>query len=293
MSKLCVLLLVMSCGLQAANEVVVDILKSENFTSRYNEILNGRSALAVEEFTPLSAGSHLEIVEMILLQQALYLGGETRPVKFKGTESHNLNEYTDLISGDVLTLGRTLWFEDTIDFLGSLYVSEAVIPYGQYEAGFYVAKDNLAAQSMTIADLHKLKVVANPRWKADWRALKNTPVIINNFIGPWENMLAMVDAKIVDAMLVNFSVSPDLILRFAGKEFVPIPNLKVMLPDSRHFVVSKQHPEGKLIFEALEKGLVELNEQDKIARFYQQAGFINPQVKEWQLVNQAMVVVDD
>ena len=46
------------------------------------QFLNGRDALSITDFTANTHGSHLEIVEMILLQQALYLGGETRPVEF-------------------------------------------------------------------------------------------------------------------------------------------------------------------------------------------------------------------
>ena len=284
-----VLLVFCSSTTYAHNQLVVDIMSSENFSQRYSEFLDGRSPLDVQDFHPTTKGSHIEIIEMVLLQQALFLGGETREVVFNPKPSVNIIEFSDMIAGDSLILARSVWHEDIINYRGSLFVSEAVVEFGDYEAGLYVAKRNVALQNLPKEQLDQLTVVANPRWRVDWRALNNTPINIVSFIGPWETMLNMVETDIVDAMLVNFSVSEDLLLTFEGREYVPIQNLKMMLPDSRHFIVSKRHPQGEQIFAALNRGLKILKKRGVLRKALVQSGFINHLVSDWQFINEEML----
>jgi len=269
--------------------LVVDIIHSENFTQRYYQFLNGRSPYEIKDFHASTKGSHVEIIEMILLQQALKLGGIDRPIIFNPKPSINILEYSDLIAGDSLVLARSVWHEDILNYRGSLFVSEPIVEFGEYEAGLYVAKRNVHLHNLNKQHLDKLTVVANPRWKVDWRALHNTDLNIVSFIGPWETMLEMVETNVVDAMLINFSVSSTLELNFENRLYVPVNNLKVFLPDSRHFVVSKRHPEGRAVFEALNKGLEILRSNGTIEKALKQSGFINEKVMDWQTINIQML----
>lgn len=266
-------------------------MNSENFSDRYQEFLAGRSPLDVSEFTGSTKGSHIEIIEMVLLQQALHLGGLKDEVVFMPKPTVNILEYSDLISGDSLALARTVWHEDVLEYKGSLYVSDALIENGEYEAGLYVTKANIPLHAFPLARFNELTVVANPRWKADWHALQNTDVNMVSFIGPWETMLEMVESNVVDAMLINFSVSESLVLNFEGREYVPINNLKMFLPDSRHFVVSKRHPRGEAFFKALNKGMSILRARGVIKKALTQSGFINQKVADWKVVNKQMLPV--
>ena len=284
------LFMLFSSSVAAKPALVIDILSNENFSERYSAFLNGRDVLSITDFTANTDGSHLEIVEMILLQQALYLGGETRPVEFRAQPWAANTEFDALIDGTSLMLARSMWHEDILNYRGSLYVSDAVIEFGQYEAGLYVSADNLQAQQLQLSQLNKLTVVVNPRWHVDWRALINTPMSAISYIGPWEEMLAMVKANVVDAMMINFSVGANLDLNYEGHLFTPIKNVKVVLPDTRHFVVSKNHPQGKEVAQALFTGLNVLRQRGIINKAFQQSGFINQQVKDWQVVNQQMIV---
>ncbi|WP_419148269.1 hypothetical protein [Pseudoalteromonas 'SMAR'] len=274
----------------ANNQLVVDIISSENFSQRYQQFLNGKHVLDVDTFYPSTKGSHIEIVEMVLLQQALFLGGETREVVFRPKPATNILEFSDLLSGDSLILARSVWHENIVDFRGSVYISEPVVEFGDYEAGLYVSEDNVAAQQTPFSQLKQLSVVSNPRWQVDWRALLNTELNLVSFIGPWETMLTMVENELVDAMLVNFSVSDELTLNYADKSYVPINGIKVVLPDSRHFVVSKNHPEGAAVFAALNRGLATLRQRGVLKKALVQSGFINPQVANWQVANHSMLV---
>ncbi|MEW6994957.1 hypothetical protein AADZ84_11890 [Colwelliaceae bacterium MEBiC 14330] len=285
-----ILIILYTSNSAAADSLKAVVLKNENFQQRYLEILDGKSPLEIEKFVPKSHGSHLEIVEMIILQQALHYGGFTENILFEPDEVANLGEITAIIDGSILMYGRSMWLQTSVDYQGSLYISEPVINYGEFEAGLYVNSENKHLLNTPIGELDKLKVVANPRWLADWRALLNSPMTIVHFIGPWENMLAMVDANIVDVMLINFSVSQNLELNFMGKKYQPINNVKVILPDSRHFVVSKNHPRGKEVFTALQKGLKIMRRSGKLSSLYQQAGVLNYRVKDWPIINKDMLV---
>lgn len=92
-----------------SNQLVVDIISSENFSQRYEHFLAGRDVLDVDSFFPTTKGSHIEIIEMVLLQQALFLGGETRKVVFNPKPSVNILEFSDLIAGESLILARSVW----------------------------------------------------------------------------------------------------------------------------------------------------------------------------------------
>ncbi|MBR8842035.1 MULTISPECIES: hypothetical protein [Pseudoalteromonas] len=276
-----------------SNQLVVDIISSENFSQRYEHFLAGRDVLDVDSFFPTTKGSHIEIIEMVLLQQALFLGGETRKVVFNPKPSVNILEFSDLIAGESLILARSVWHENIVDYRGSLFISDPLVEVGDYEAGLYVTKRNVALQQTPLSQLRQLNVVSNPQWAVDWRALMNTDLHMVSFIGPWETMLAMVESDVVDTMLINFSVSDSLTLNFEGKEYVPIENIKVVLPDSRHFVVSKNHPEGVQIFAALNRGLKILKRRGVIKRALTESGFINKKVANWQVANAEMLVGGD
>ncbi|GEK11006.1 hypothetical protein [Pseudoalteromonas peptidolytica] len=276
-----------------SNQLVVDIISSENFSQRYEDFLAGRHVLDVDTFHPTTKGSHIEIIEMVLLQQALFLGGETRQVVFNPKPSVNILEFSDLIAGESLILARSVWHESIVDYRGALFISEPIVEVGEYEAGLYVTKRNVALQQTPLSQLRQLDVVSNPRWAVDWRALMNTDLHMVSFIGPWETMLEMVESNVVDTMLINFSVSDSLVLTFEGKEYVPIEDIKVVLPDSRHFVVSKNHPEGEQIFAALNRGLHVLKQRGIIKRALTESGFINKRVANWQVANAKMVVEVD
>lgn len=286
---MCILLFIP--GHIQANTLKAAVLKNENFQKRYNEVLGSLSPLEIENFKPTSDGSHLEIIEMIILQQALHLGGLKEPIIFEPHDMANLGEIAPIVDGTILMFGRSMWLQTSVDYQGSLYISEPVIKYGEFEAGLYYNIANKDLKDIKIDALSEFKIVANPRWLADWRALLNSPMTMVNFIGPWENMIAMLDANIVDLMLVNFSVSNDLNMIFKDKLYQPINNLKIVLPDSRHFVVSKRHPRGKEVFEALQKGLTIMQKLGKIRKLYEQAGVINSKVKNWDIINKQMLVL--
>ncbi|WP_432454563.1 MULTISPECIES: hypothetical protein [unclassified Agarivorans] len=50
-------------------------------------------------------------------------------------------------------------------------------------------------------------------------------------------------------------------------------------------MVSKQHPQGKVVFTALQKGLGELRQQGLISRALKECGMIYQRVSNWKVTN--------
>ena len=77
------------------------------------------------------------------------------------------------------------------------------------------------------------------------------------------------------------------------------PNTGVELPDdlavvegvtiglegARHFMVSKLHRDGHLVFKALERGLDVLKAKGAFRKAYIECGFINPLLESWTRLN--------
>ena len=59
-------------------------------------------------------------------------------------------------------------------------------------------------------------------------------------------------------------------------EVKAVPGIALTFNDSRHFVVSKNHPDGRAAFDALQKGLSILASKNRIKQAYIEAGFIPP-----------------
>ncbi len=286
---LIVLCLIFTSSSLAESPIIkADIIEDDSFLARYLQVLRGRQAAEISDFTPISEGSHRELVEMVLIEQALHLGGESRPVQFIKRAERTIHDITPLITGEALMLGNSMWLENIADARGSVYISDPVIEYGEYVAGLYVSVDNKRLLNAKYADLTNITVVTNGLWRADWRALQNTPVKILNYLGSWQDMISLVRVGLVDAMLINFSVGETLELEYQGHKYRPIPNMKVILPDTRHFVVSKNHPDGARVFKALNKGLAKLKAKGRIRKFYQQGNFFNYRVADWQVINTNM-----
>jgi hypothetical protein len=54
---------------------------------------------------------------------------------------------------------------------------------------------------------------------------------------------------------------------------VPVPNIGIELKDSRHFVISANHPLGKAALLAINIGLDKLRNEHKIKQAFTEAGF--------------------
>lgn len=266
-------------GTSVAAEVT--LLVPPDVLTDYQTWLAGRDPLTIRAFG--GPGARRDVVEVVLAQQALALGGEHGPVRFIVAPTYE-RILVELMAGNAAMLATSAWRSD-LAALREVAMSHAVIPEGGFTAGIYVMPTNTRALAAhTLADVRGLAFVSDPAWKADWATLQQLAPSRLESTPTWPAMVRMVAAGNVDALLAPFQATEDLALMAEGVRLVPIPNFTVGLLGSRHFAVSLKHDDGDRLAATLDRGLEQLMADGTVTRAYQEAGFLNPRVTQWQRV---------
>ncbi len=234
--------------------------------------------------------SHRDVVEFILVQQALTLGGSTLDFTFT-LGNYDARNIKLLQSGLLLISFDSLWLSHVSKLAEDVYISDPVIKRGEYYAGVFTSINNEKALSTkNLAGLRRLSIISNKNWPVDWKTLLEIAPKSITHDEEWLSMAKLVSLQWVDIMLAPFSNSPPFIYRDDGYEITAIDGIKVALNDSRHFVVSKKHPKGKETFIALQKGLTILRQRGAITKAFQQSGFFNEHVQNWSIINKDFII---
>ena len=109
----------------------------------YKRFLNGRNVSEITDFS----GEYIrrDVVDMILAQQALALGGFTKEFEYQ-TGNVNFRNTKLLEQGKLLLSMDSYWLEDAKAMSDSVYVSKALIKRGEYYAGVFYSPNNKKMQ---------------------------------------------------------------------------------------------------------------------------------------------------
>lgn len=243
-------------------------------------------------------GVRRDIIDYILLRQALHIGltlnqrtdVEVKEVSWYGSSYNRL--LSSLQFGQYTLYSHTVWREDFLPGSNSnpqfpeahknLYITSPTLKFGEFEAGLYMNPDN---PKMASFELSNMRAVSSRQWRPDWQALSQLPLKQLYSGVNFENMLKMVRSQRVDFTLIPFTREPDLSYSAIGIDLMPVHGVKVSLAGSRGWAISRSHPSGKIAYDAIERGLVELRKQGAIARAYTEAGFINSSTADWKILN--------
>jgi len=219
------------------------------------------------------------LAELVLLCSALKTGGLNPQLDFKSATDY-LRIINNSSDGQTIMPGFVIWRRDINSEL--FYISEPVLNKKEFTKGLYTAAKR--TDLLKIRDVAALKysVAANPNWEhdnAEIDCLGLKPVT-----GPFNpiSMARMVAAERADFLLYPFFKTNDLNGVLDDVKLAPVPGVKVAFNDSLHFVVSKKHPQGAIIYAALQNGLAQLHRDGTIHYIYEQIGFFNPKVKHWR-----------
>lgn len=224
-------------------------------------------------------GHNQILAELLILCRALELGG-LRPV----FEFNNIPDYLRIMndSANSVTLmpGFVIWKTDINPDL--FYISDPVLKEKEFVKGIYTVPGN--KKLLAIKSYYELKhymVTTNQNWSHDNAEIACiTPRVTTAGSNP-HLMARMILAGRADFMLFPFFNSPDLSGYFNDIHLVPVKGMKVAFNESLHFVVSKKHPQGKMVFDALQKGLKELHANGTLHYVYEKTGFFNPLTEDW------------
>lgn len=255
----------------------VEIFIRDDVYEDYQKFVAGRDVLSIVDF--YSPFMRRDVADMVLLQQALALGGFQRTfiylpgkVNFRNTKM--------LETGELLLSFDTYWLSDAKALKDKLLISSAVIQKGQYLAGIYTSPNNKKVFSLkTLADLKELTAVSTPKWHTDWQTMSALPLKELVREDEWLSQARMVHMQWVDFMLMPFVNSKDGVYKLEQIQLKLVPDVAVLLNDSRHFVISKNHPAGAEAYAALQRGLAALEKSGRIQQLYRQAGFLVDQTR--------------
>jgi hypothetical protein len=255
----------------------------EDIIADYQLFVGARDPIQIDYFG--GVGARRDVIEIVLLQQALHLGGFKGSVVLRPENSY-LRVLKLLTDGQVALSAALMWREDIKPYSDHLFKTKALVKEGEFIAGLYTRADNQKAlQANTLEKIHTLSAASNNHWKADVSTLKSLDIKKIYYATYWVQIVRMVVAGRADVTLAPFQINPDMKVMVDGLELVPIPGIKVALPGSRHWPVSKVNPQGEEIFNALVRGIAELEKKNIIQRAYEECGFFHPQVKDWILLN--------
>lgn len=279
----CWLLLVIATGLQANNNEPAPIGLLPDIKNDYLLFLAGRNPVDVKFYGGLHA--RRDVAELILLQQALHLGGFNRQIVFIQEENY-FRSIRNVVEGKTLTMSGTIWLQDLGEVKNKVFISPAMVNDGEFMVGLYTSpKNQQALSSKTLAALTELRVVSSRQWKPDLQVLQALGFEKVMYTPNWINMVRMINAGRVDLTLAPFGLSPDLRMVVDGIELAPIQGVKILIPGTRHWPVSRKHTSGAEFYEALKKGITILRAQGTIERAYRESGFFHPEVADWLLLN--------
>lgn len=259
------------------NILVVDIVMDD-----MPSFLQGESILDIDNFD--RPGSRRDLVDYVLLMQSLVLGGisasEIRTEKWGGVSYDRM--LLRMSDAEAVVFSNTIWREDVGEDHPTLFVSAETLKKGQYFAGIYMNPENPKFSQKL--DFSQMTAVSSHQWRPDWNALNKLPLKhLYNTVN-WEHMFKMVYIQRVDFMLIAFPSTTDLTYSAIGLNLKPKPNLKVELDGSRGWVISKNHPQGFRVKQAVDRGLVTLHKMGRVKRAYEAAGVIHPGVEGWNVI---------
>lgn len=259
------------------------VVLARDVYSDYQHFIGQRDPLTLKHFD--GPYSRRDVIEVVLLQQALQRGGAKRPLQFILSDSEGRTLKT-LASGDADISGASSWKSSTKGQEKQLFVSRALIQQGRFMAGLYFPEGHPALQELPVhpENIRRYTAVCSQSWTPDLVTLKKlgSPVLLTE---NWESMLGMLKKNRGDFLLAPFQPTQGLRLQVGGMTLVPARGLKVSLTGSRHFILWRQGKEAKILRDALDNGLQKLEADGTLARAYRESGFENAETRNWHILN--------
>jgi hypothetical protein len=277
-TRWCACALLVFAGL--ANAADINLAVPKDVLTDYQKLVGTRNVLDITDYS--GEGARRDTVEVILFQQALRLGGMKDPIRFVPIDNYVRN-ITEVELGRVTAMGTSAWAADLKDSKANLSVP--TLREGEYVVGFYTTENNQKALQANLEQLKQLTVITNKAWQNDILTLEKLGITKIESAPTFVQIVKMLNAGRGDFIMTSFKPNPDLSFEIEGIKLVPIRNMKVAMPGSRHFLVS-DNEQGQQVLAALNTGLNQLRKEGRIRRAYTDAGFFTKKIENWPLLNQ-------
>ena len=263
----------------AAPPVTTGMVKS-NFDYVTTWFSEARGCENIQSY--VRAGNKRSIVEAVLTCQALKLGGYKGEYKMLVTPNYT-RAMLQAANGETTMPSETLWTDELDE--KKFYTTKPLLADGDFVVGVFVPADKVKSYSIkSVADLKKLKGVTSSLWVKDWATLKDMGVELLDTPTD-DSMFKMIAADRAQFTLWSFNSNPNFEVTLDGLTMAALPGVKIYLHGERSLAVSRAVPHGKVVFEALNKGIDILRANGTLARALRESGFINKRAESWTALN--------
>lgn len=185
--------------------------------------------------------------------------------------------------GKLDTLTTSIWSSDINQ--ERLHSSAAVVRKGEFQKGIYVLDSHpLLSTPIDEIDFSKYIAVTSKNWLYDWQILNElTPNV--QALGYLPSLVPIIKSGRADFIINAFPSDLSFDYTRQGTTLKAIKGLKVIIPDSRHFIATTKSQRALEYIKALNKGLTKLRQQGLIEKTYQASGFFNKKTKDWKVLN--------
>lgn len=244
--------------------------------AKYQKFIGQREPREV--FSYRNKYSSRDVVEVVMLLKILNLTKD----KYRFVSIDSYQRALKLIdSGKIDIYATTIWKDDIN--VNKSFMSPAIIRDGEFTAGIYVKEDSqLLNQPFNI---RKIKFLSNRAWTRDWKTIKSLQPKSLISTTTWESLIKMIKANRADAILAAFPPNKTLIRHNDLVNLRPIPNVKVAISGSRHWVISKKSKYLSITTDKLVEGIKVLRKKKEFFKAYMQSGFFNEKTITWKVIN--------
>lgn len=271
----------------------VSVASHSSIGKEYDRILAlaGGDVLRVDPHLPPGEFDRTA-AELVIISRALRLGGMNKPLTFIDV-GNPTRQIIEVARGGVAMTGQPFavsLMEKTMS-MRDLFVSSPIIRVGEFEKLIYCIEGNetmLASRSVEDLNRNGLGIIGLG-WDNDEWVLKEMGVHRYTKSATFMSMTRMIIAGRADWIPLEGRNTPGMVRHYAGKRFVPVPGIKFSLIESRHFMISRNHPDGQEISTALEKGLAILRKEGFIETILDATGFHPEETRGWKVLNEDAV----
>ncbi len=269
--KLVIVTFSLMFSVAVTGEMIVKITSAPVLEKQYKAFV-ARQAKPVEQRTKIT-GMHLNqaIASLVIIKQALHHGG--LDIDYDFVHVPNVKRAQLMLAKGIALIASNTPFSIAID--ESVFKSSAIIAHGGLIKGIYGLASNKALMKVTsLKELQSFSALTNSTWLVDIETLQaikpkslySTPL--------FSSMLQLINNRGIDFTLLKIDANVDKIATEHGVKLAMVPGIGIELMGTRHFIVSKKHPDGEKVYKALEKGLAVLREKGLIRQYYQDVGTI-------------------
>ncbi|WP_432737853.1 hypothetical protein [Maridesulfovibrio sp. FT414] len=276
--SLLIILLLFPAVLDAKEIVYIAGLQSTK--ASYEKFISdkGGDPLKIHDYSSKYASR--PVIALLIIVQALNAGGMDAQFEFIPYPNH-ARSLSELKKGKAHILDTDIWEQHFDD---SVYKTAPLIRSGEFEKGIYTyAESGLLQSQPDLNSLLKLKPITGMAWTTDIACLRSMGFDKIETAPTYPLLFKMLSRRRADFTLLEFA-------RGAGNHYnnddvlYPVQGIKVVLPYSRHFMVSRKHSGGKDVYEALEKGLNILRRDGTIERALYQSGALCRDTRDWKII---------